>query len=179
MTDTVDISPVRSVGGITFQATVREVATDTLEATQQPIERGAPITDHAFNRPGDLVIEAWSSNSSDEAGDDPDYVNNLYQQLLALKQSAQLFQVVTGKRVYDQMLMLSLAQTTDVKSEFALGVTMSLREIFVVDTVTTTAPPVADQGDPTKTAGPTNQGTTNLTPSPQVNQSALSQIFGR
>lgn len=178
MTELVDIAPVRAVAGITFQATVREVATDRLETTLHPVERGASTTDHAFNMPAELTIEAWSSNSSDEGGGDPNFVTNLYQQLLALKQGANLFQVTTGKRIYDTMLMTSLTQTTDAKSEYALGVTMSFREIFIVDTVTTTVPPAANQGDPTKTGAVANQGTVQIAPAPQANQSALSQLFG-
>lgn len=178
MTETVDISPARSVGGITFQATVREVATDRLETTLQPVERGASITDHAFNLPAELAIEAWSSNSSDEANGDPSFITNLYQSLLALKRGATLFQVTTGKRIYDTMLMTSLAQTTDEKSEFALGVSIGLREIFIVDTAVTTVPPAANQVDPTKTGGVVNQGVVQPGPAPQANQSALSQLFG-
>ena len=50
---------------IKAQATVRELHNDELEVTEHPVEVGAMISDHAFKRPAELVLEiAWSNSPS-------------------------------------------------------------------------------------------------------------------
>lgn len=50
---------------MTARATLREVHRDTLEITDHPIEQGAAISDHAFKRPAEVVIECgWSNTPS-------------------------------------------------------------------------------------------------------------------
>lgn len=52
--------------GIIAQATLDEVHHDELEITEHPIEMGAPIADHAFKRPAQVIIRcAWSNSPSD------------------------------------------------------------------------------------------------------------------
>lgn len=53
---------IRTIGGYIAEVTVREQHTDDLTITTHPVERGAPITDHAFKMPAQLTIEAgWSA----------------------------------------------------------------------------------------------------------------------
>lgn len=47
------------------RATLREVHRDSLEISDHPIEQGAAISDHAFKRPAEVVIECgWSDTPS-------------------------------------------------------------------------------------------------------------------
>lgn len=53
---------IRTIGGFAAEVTVREQHADDLTITTHPVERGAPITDHAFKMPAQLTIEAgWSA----------------------------------------------------------------------------------------------------------------------
>lgn len=53
---------IRTIGGFIAEVTVREQHSDDLTITTHPVERGAPITDHAFKMPAQLTIEAgWSA----------------------------------------------------------------------------------------------------------------------
>jgi hypothetical protein len=53
---------LRVFGGFIAEVTVREQHVDDLTITTHPVERGAPITDHAFRMPALLTIEAgWSA----------------------------------------------------------------------------------------------------------------------
>lgn len=50
---------------IKAQATIREIHNDELEVTEHPVEVGAMISDHAYKRPAELVLEiAWSNSPS-------------------------------------------------------------------------------------------------------------------
>ncbi|MDE9571261.1 phage baseplate protein, partial [Xenorhabdus bovienii] len=67
----------------------------------------------------------------------------IYEQLLKLKASKEPFDVTTGKRQYKNMLIRAIEVTTDKTSENVLMVTLTLREVIIVETQTApvTAPP--------------------------------------
>lgn len=47
------------------QVTIEEVHNDELEITEHPVEQNAPIADHAYKRPSEVVIQmAWSNSPS-------------------------------------------------------------------------------------------------------------------
>jgi hypothetical protein len=76
-----------------------------------------------------------------------------------------LFDIYTGKRVYKNMLIKSLSQTTNPQSENSLMITAECREVIIVQTQT-----VAIQADPSKqknpgaTQAPVNTGVQSLGP---------------
>lgn len=171
----ITIDPKRSIGSIVAHVTMEEVATDELHITEHPVELGANITDHAFKKPADLVIRCGWSNASlggvlsgvkglvsaltggDAFGSD--YVSGIYNQLLALQESRIPFDVSTGKRLYTNMLMRSLSQTTDEKSEYTLMVTAVFKQVLIVQTQATTLPSKEDQAAPEATGEISDTGT--------------------
>ena len=50
------------------QITISEKHHDDMEITEHPVEQGVPITDHAFKRPVELIVEAAWSNSPSNSG---------------------------------------------------------------------------------------------------------------
>lgn len=168
----------RNVGGIIANVTVQERHRDQLEITKHPVEIGAAITDHAYKEPAELTIIAGWSNSSEDSGGDDGYVEDIYQQLLALQLNRQPIQVVTGKRTYDNMLFRAITTDTDEKTEHALIVTADLRQIILVNTVTTSVTPQGASSQPAsqKSPGDTSQtaqhGTVQLQPAPTYNNDA-------
>lgn len=55
-----DVGPMQP---LTAHATLEEIHKDDLEITEHPVELGAPIADHAFKRPAEVVIRcAWSNS---------------------------------------------------------------------------------------------------------------------
>lgn len=170
----ITIDPLRSIGSIVAHVTLEEVSTDELQTTDHPVERSADITDHAFKKPSDLVIRCGWSNASlagvvgavkgaitalsggDAFGSD--YVCGIYSQLLSLQESRIPFDVSTGKRLYTNMLMRSLSQTTDEKSEYTLMITAVFKQVIIVDTHISTLPPREDQALPAATAETSDAG---------------------
>ncbi len=182
--------PNRSIAGMIPDVTIREQGLDELEITQHPVETGASITDHAYKRPATLALEYGWSNSSLSllsiqdllAGSLPTLslgnqrVRQIYEQLLALQISRQPFQVVTGKRLYQNMLLRSIGIMTDPTTENSLAVSAQCQEIIIVSTSSTTIAPMSQQATPASTAGVTNIGT--VQPVKVDNQSVLSSLFG-
>lgn len=54
---------------LTAHATLEEIHRDDLEITEHPVEMGAPIADHAFKRPAEVIIRcAWSNSPPGSPG---------------------------------------------------------------------------------------------------------------
>lgn len=65
---------VTKSGTIVAQAVIEESHHDELVITEHPVEQGAPIADHAYKRPAEVVIRcAWSNSPSGSGG----FLNNL------------------------------------------------------------------------------------------------------
>ena len=138
----------RAIGQIYADVTVEEGHRDEVIITQHPVEGGGVITDHAYKRPAELEIKCGFSNSS--AGR-VGYVQQQYQALLALQLARKPFNVYTGKRRYQNMLVRGLQVVTDPHSENILLVSVALQEIILVSVQTTSA---GQSGTGTDTAAP-------------------------
>ena len=160
---------------------VSERHQDDLAITMHPVEIGAAITDHAFKQPALLEIQyGWSNSSlqalsSDFTGASIDqlltgqlgegYVKQVYQTMIALQKSRELCTVVTGKRLYSNMLIESVSTSTDSATAFSMFVTASLREILIVSTAgasVTSSVATSDQATPADTAATASTGTQQL-----------------
>lgn len=169
VSDFILIRPLRSIAGFTANVTILERHSDDTEITEQPVEQGAAITDHAYNRPSQLSVEIGYSNSSIEAGFDPNYVSNMYAQFLNLKASRVPFEVFTGKRHYVNMLIKTLAVTTDEKTENALIMRIDMKQLLIVTTQVVTVPDSSVMANPEKTGATQNTGTQQLAPGTAYN----------
>ncbi|AZI51978.1 hypothetical protein CBF16_14365 [Pantoea agglomerans] len=141
----------RKIGIIIPDVVISEKHSDVLEITEHPVERptssaaGASadgvgyVADHAFRRASELVMEVGFSGG----GSLVDMVNTsaiglsvgtspkeIYSQLLELQRSKLPFDVVTGKRLYSNMLIRVLDVTTDKATENVLMATVTLREVI-------------------------------------------------
>lgn len=133
----------RKIGLIVPTVIVSEKHTDTLEITEHPVETGAAISDHAYKRPSELVMEvgfasggtlldiASSLTSSSLLGLSP---REFYEQLLNLQANRVPFDVVTGKRIYKNMLLRGIEVTTDKATENVLSASLTLREVIITST---------------------------------------------
>ncbi len=149
---------------------------DDLVITGHPVQQGAAITDHAYKKPAEIVVQAGWTNSSDAAGDDETYVRGIYTQLLALQLDRNPFEVWTAKRLYDNMLMQGISTTTSTKTENALIVTLRCKEVILVNTQVLTLAPAQQMAAPQITAAPANTGSAQLAPAPKANTPAIAKI---
>ncbi|MCK4883525.1 MAG: hypothetical protein KAS30_01515 [Candidatus Diapherotrites archaeon] len=167
--------PDRIIGAFKATVTIEEVATDDLEITSHPVQQGANITDHAFNKPSLVDIRILYNA-------EPSKLAETYAQLLKLKQDRIPMQVVTGKRTYPNMLMKSLQQINDSVTESALQINFSLQEIFITSLQVVSVAPRAKQADAGKTGATENAGKKTVQEAGENEQvqttSILSDIFG-
>ncbi len=142
------------------QVTLEEVHHDELEIVDHPIQQGSPITDHVFKKPAELTLHiGWAGAQLIKSGllaagaPSAAYLQQLsaiYYQLLQGQQSGVLYTVMTGKRQYTQMAIRSIVTQSDKDNENVLAVTLSMRQLFIVNTqiVSVSAPQGAQPNAP-------------------------------
>ncbi|MCF6709486.1 phage baseplate protein [Raoultella ornithinolytica] len=171
----------RRIGLIVPSVVISEKHNDTLEITEHPVEVGAAISDHAYRRPSEVVMQVGFAGGGSlldfldttsiglSAGLSP---KETYQELLDLQSSRVPFDVVTGKRIYTNMLIRALEVTTDRTSENVLSAVLTLREVIITSTTTTQVAAKADMKLGANTSAVQNSGV--KTPTPK-NESLLSR----
>lgn len=170
------IAPQRRIAEFSGFVVTEETATDSLEITEHPVQKGACIADHAYVKPAEVSVNFMYGVAN---GD----LNEIYQQLLDLQSARELFSVTTGKRTYNDMLLKSLTQTTDKNTENVLSVTAEFRQIIVAEVETTTLPPLENQKYAETTQSTSKVGSKNATKitdeqSAKLERSALYSVFG-
>lgn len=165
----------RNLFGLVADAWLEENERDEVTLTEHPIEQGAPINDHAFKRAQEVTLRlAWGLQKSGDLSAE----TGIYGMLLDWQSSFAVFDLYTGKRVHRNMLMTSIAVTTDKDSEYALMATITCREVIFAKTKTSSATgsssSSADHADPGATAGSVDRG--NQQPSVITDPSTLAQV---
>ncbi|KFC07593.1 putative bacteriophage protein [Trabulsiella guamensis ATCC 49490] len=174
----------RKIGVIIPSVVVTEKHSDTLEITEHPVEVGAAVADHAYKRPSEVVMEVGFAGG----GSLLDFASNLtatgllglspqetYQEILNLQDSRVPFDVVTGKRLYNNMLIRALEVTTDKTTENVLSAIITLREVIISQTQQVTVADKKDMKDGVSTSSVQNTGTKTTKP---PNTSLLKSITG-
>lgn len=167
----------KSIGEVEIGVLLSEDHTDSIEITDHPVHRGAPISDHAYRKPCQLVLSCGWSNADYEALEripeywtpngrptSAQYVDLVYAHLVNLQQRCEPFDVVTSRRLYQNMLIQTLAVTHDRSQTGALTVKATLREVVIVTTQRGDFPAVEDQKDPVSTAQTQATGTRGAVP---------------
>lgn len=170
----------KKLGDISISATIEERYSDELVITEHPVEKGAPVNDHAYQKPREVVIQCGWSNAdyaallgsaikrfvSDGSGSmtSGSYIDGIYSQLLKLQSDRQPFDIVTSRRKYSNMLLQGLSVVTDVKTSGALMVTATCKQVIIVETQVTKLPPRENQANPAATAETQDAGVKAATP---------------
>lgn len=161
------VQPYRAIGDIQANVTVEEEGLDELTITEHPVEQGAAITDHAFKNPATCLLRVAWSNSSPLAGFDLGYAQEVYDKLLTLQESRELFTLYTGKRVYPDMLLASVHLHTDQFTENGLFIRARCQQVIITQTsLVTVSSDSAVQAQPQKTSPIVNTGAKSLQNAP-------------
>lgn len=152
----VTIRPARCIGPFTATVVIEETATDKTTITKHPVQQGAQISDHAYNEPSTVVIKAAYSESDKDMP-----LDEIYNRILALKNARIPFDVVTGKRIYKNMLFETVINATDAATENILSITATLQEVIIVSIGTTVIPARSKQKNAGKTGATEKAGSKN------------------
>lgn len=174
----------RRIGLIVPSVVISEKHDDSLEITEHPVEVGAAISDHAYRRPSEVVMQVGFAGGGSlldlldttsfglSAGLSP---REVYQNLLDLQNSRVPFDVVTGKRLYSNMLIRAIEVTTERSTENVLSAVLTLREVIITSTTNSKVAAKTDMKEGANTSAMQNSGV--KTPV-QKNESILSRLSG-
>lgn len=138
--------------------------------TENPVENGSVTNDHKYDLPQELELTyVWSPGGPQNSARDPNYMNTIYALLLSLKSAAIFLTITTGKRLYKNVLIKTISETTDKNTENILQLRIVCRQLILAITQTVTLSNAAVQAFPQRTSSIVNQGSINLQPAPNFN----------
>ena len=173
---------IRSLGGLSFTVTISEAEKATAKLTDYPVEDGVSYSDHVILAPREVTVQV--GQGVDEAETDP---RDKLDELRKLMEKREPIELYTGKSYYKSMIITSISQTTDAKTETVLIATVTLREVRIAHTQAAAVPiiPKKKQKQPKKTQASTKRGTqqvqeasTPAQPNPQE-ESGLYKLLGK
>lgn len=170
----------RQIAGIIPQVVIEEHHHDELVITEHPVQSGSVITDHAYMKPCQVTMRCGWSDSASIFNLGMNYlsVKDAYEKLRRLQKSREPFDLITGKRNYEKMLLRSLDVTTDKDSENALFVEAQFQQVIIVKTQQTTMKPDAKFASPQDNGPVVDMGVKQLKPVPESALKMFSGIFG-
>lgn len=140
------ITKLHTVGAFTFDSTYFERHNASLTVTDQPVEFGANIPDHAFVQPISLTVSGGVSdnpllpNPSFDASSTASRSASAYQKLLTVMNARQLVTVQTGLTGYANMLIEHIDTVQDADTANIFNFVMQLRQILQVNVQTVNVP---------------------------------------
>ena len=153
------VAIIRSMGGLVFDAVFEETHEADLEVTDNPVETGVVVSDHAFMKPLRVKISAGVSDTplavvtDDPFASDSGRARRAFELLTELQKRAEPFDLQTGLKLYENMVCTSIRTSQDKDSSGALLFTAELREVIIVYTQVVTYPP-RKPGATKRQAGP-------------------------
>lgn len=164
------------LGNIEFDAVVNEEHEWTADATSNPVEDGAPVSDHIIEQADRIKIRAVisdtplrTSTSADAAMAEGDITQPAFDLIRRLMKARELVTVYTRFLTYENMAVTDVSIPRSSRSDGALEMDISLVHIRTVATETVDVPPgisakkeakkggkkgaTAKKSEPTKPAG--------------------------
>jgi len=148
---------MKTIGFLRVDVFTEETITFSSEVTENPIESGAVITDHLFNKPTGLRIAGTCR--SQQRG-------MAYQILQTLHEQRQPIFIATGLQTFRSMALTELIIPRTVKDAASLVFTAEFKELRFVTAATAPATSSAPQagGARDTASGKTNAGKTQAAP---------------
>lgn len=143
------IAVLRKMGGLVFDATFEETHESELVVTDNPVETGVIVSDHAYMAPRKLILTAGVSdislrgvNSQDAfSSDSSGRARRAFEVLAELQKLAEPFEVQTGLTLYRNMICTHIRTVQDKDSSGVFIFTATLREVIITFTEVTGYPP--------------------------------------
>lgn len=158
-----------AAGMIVADAFIEEKHDDDSVITEDPVEIGSVINFNKYDLPQQLELSyVWSPSGKGNTAQSPSYLNAMYQKFLVLKSADVLLTIKTGKRLYQNMVIKNISETTDKDTENVLLLRLDCRQILMAITQSVLLP-ASSQAQPQVTSSTVNQGTVSPQPAPNYN----------
>ena len=125
----------KSIGNFVIDVFSSETHTNTATLTKYPIEDGSPVSDHVVIQPVVLNLQGLI-----EAKEEGQNILTAYDDLQALQEAKELLTVVTGLKVYDNMIITNFVVNRTVQNGGSLPLQITLTEARVKQSQSITIP---------------------------------------
>lgn len=136
---------------IEFDATTREVYSESTTPTDHPVEDGSTVADHAIDKPDEIELIGMVTNTpvlalasqrsrSVLGGPASARANDAYKEIRRLRKTKTLVEVETELGTFPSMLIVGTSVTREARSRRILDISVRLR-LFQTATVETTEAP--------------------------------------
>lgn len=112
-----------AIGPVPISVVIAEDHESTIGITEQPVETGAKITDHAYVEAKKISLEFGDENAV-----------ATYNALVRFQESRVPFTLISGLFVYNNMLIRAINVTRDVMYSRVLSGRVDLQEVIIVST---------------------------------------------
>lgn len=156
---------------------IEETHSRPVTFTKNPVEQGAPVTDHARPEPVAVTLKLMASDSL-SALRTPDGIpyalaSDLYSTLVNLQKTPALIRAVTMGGDYSNMGVDNVTRSIDVKSAHAVVITLTMHEIRIVkNKLTRVVVATNTKAQPVKKTGAVLPQTPDKEPQSLANQTA-------
>lgn len=193
----------KTLGGIQLDAVLSETHNNFVRITNNPVELGADITDHAIIEPKRINIIAQVSDNplgTAALGQIVDLITGLfgtatsqnltrsnvaYNSLVQLMEAREPIEVQTKLRLYQDMLITELTTTQDKDTSRVVRMSIVLEEVLITESQVVKLEraqleegSAQEQGTSAESKGRQETTTPNNTTSTSVLKSILDGIFG-
>ncbi len=125
-----------NIGGVFLDATISEEHEYNSRVTQFPVENGTVISDHIINDPIRLSISGIVSDSPIRFLSFFNRSTDAFNRLIRIHELKERITVVTGIKIYENMVMTSLNVPREVGTGQALNFSMEFQQILLASSVT-------------------------------------------
>lgn len=147
------------IGPVPLNVLISEKHTSDVEITSNPIETGAEVNDHAYVKPKEVELEIADANAA-----------MTHAALVAFQESRVPFTLVTGLRVYNNMIIKGIDAERNKTWSKVLKATVRLKEVKIVETGTAEEGTDAkDNGDKNKSSNPSKDKANNAKTADKAN----------
>lgn len=116
------------IGPVPIGCVISESHSSTIEITGNPIETGAEVNDHAYVKPKEVTLDIADANAA-----------LTYNAIVAFQESRVPFYLITGLKLYKNMLVQAIDAYRDKDNYAVLKATVYLREVIIVSTSTSSS----------------------------------------
>jgi hypothetical protein len=120
-----------NVGGVTLDATISEEHHYTARVTSYPIEDGRIISDHIVNEPETIQITGVVTDTPLSILSFFNRSIDAFNRLIQIHQNKEIITVVTGIKVYTNMVMTSLQIPRSVQTGQSLTFVIDLQRVYL------------------------------------------------
>lgn len=124
-----------NIGGVVLDATITEDHQYTSRVTNFPLEYGGLISDHIINDPETLQISGIVTDTPLSFLTSFNRSIDAFNRLIQIHRNKERITVITGIRVYTDMVMTNLQVPRNVQTGQSLNFVIELQKIYIDNTV--------------------------------------------